>query len=219
LESVIIDKFTDEHPDLVVHRNVGTWRSTARPFQLANPDALFQASDGSWGVVEVKTARYPDDWANGVPVGYQAQVQWYLQTFGLRQAWVVVLFSGSDYQEFLIEADDFVQGVNLGMVEQFLTHLDQGTKPDWDGATSTLETQRKLHPEIDDTEVELGELGQALESALAAEKSVASATNVIKCQILDLMGTAKKGTIDGEWAFTRQAKGQGTPFLVAKRGK
>jgi hypothetical protein len=34
-----------------------------------------------------------------------------------------------------------------------------------------------------------------------------------------LMGTAKKGTIDGEWAFTRQAKGQGTPFLVAKRGK
>lgn len=219
LETPILDKFEDEHPDLIVHRNVGTWRSTARPFQLANPDALFQASDGSWGVVEVKTARYPDDWANGVPVGYQAQVQWYLQTFGLRQAWVVVLFSGSDYQEFLIEADDFVQGVNLGMVEQFLTHLDQGTKPDWDGATSTLETQRKLHPEIDDTEVELGELGQALESALAAEKSVASATNVIKCQILDLMGTAKKGTIDGEWAFTRQAKGQGTPFLVAKRGK
>jgi putative phage-type endonuclease len=77
LEPVIIDKFADEHPELVVHENVGTWAHPEREWQLANPDAIFETLDGEFGIIEVKTAQFEDDW-NPIPPSYRAQVQWYL---------------------------------------------------------------------------------------------------------------------------------------------
>ena len=40
LESVIIQKFQDVHPEFEVVTDVGTWAHEERPWQLANPDGL-----------------------------------------------------------------------------------------------------------------------------------------------------------------------------------
>lgn len=220
LEPVIIDKFADNHPELAVLRSVGTWAHNEREWQIANPDALYEAPDGSLGLIEVKTARYEDAWANGVPAHYAAQVQWYLQTLGLRHAWVIVLFSGSRYAEFELQADDFEQGMNLASVIDFKKYIDEDTKPDFSSPmASTYETVRQEHPDIDpEATAELGQLGLLFDQAQAEANMAEETLNRLRSEILAAMGKAKRGLVGGEWKFTRQARNGGTPYLTVKKG-
>lgn len=218
LESVVLDKFEEEHPELVVYRNPGTWANVDRPWQLANPDAIYEGPDGRYGIIEVKTSRYEDDWTDGVPRYYQTQIQWYSQTFSFSAPiFVAALFAGSKYREFEVAPDPVEQGINLATVEMFREYLLQDKQPDYDGATSTLETVRQMHPMIDDSECELGTLGQyyfiAVDEYAAAEKKL----NEMKSRVLDAMGNAKKGLIEDEWVLTRQANRYGTISLIKKR--
>ena len=218
LESVILDKFSDEHPELTLIRDVGTWHHKDRPWQIANPDALFMDQDGNLGIVEVKTAQYEDDWSDGPPLSYQAQVQWYMHTFGLDLAHVIVLFHGNRYREFQLPANPFEQEVNLEIVETFRDLVLHEVAPDFDGALSTYQTVRSLHPEITDDEVELGQLGVYYALAEAELKAAEAKMNEMKSRVLSDMGTAKRGLIEGRWVLSRQARGTGTPYLVMKRG-
>jgi len=217
LEPVVLDKFEDTHPEFTLHRNVGTWSHPDRPWQLANPDALFE-HEGEFGIVEVKTAQYEDDWSDGVPAHYMTQVQWYLQTFGYSKAWVVALFHGNRYREFPVEASRFAQDAALVDVERFRDHMLHDVQPDYDGALSTYTTIRAIHPDISDDEVELGDLGVYYQLAEVKYKQAEQEMNEMKSRVLDAMGSAKRGLIEGRWSLTRQARGTGTPYLVAKRG-
>lgn len=218
LESVILQKFADVHPELTVYASPGTFRSIEREWQIANPDALaMDLETGQDYVIEIKTARYEDDWVNGVPAYYMTQVQWYLQTFGIRKAYVAVLFSGSRYREFEIDADDFDQAVNLNMALRFRADVINGTQPDYDGSDSTYQTVRKLHPLIDDSDVELGDLGTYYVLAVAEAEKANEHLNEMKSRVLDAMGLAKRGLVDDKVVVARQAKAGGSPFLVNKR--
>lgn len=226
LESVILDKFEDEHPELALHRDAGTWAHKDRPWQIANPDAIFEqlklvgehGASVEYGIVEVKTAQYEDDWTDGPPLSYQAQVQWYLQTFGFTKAHVIVLFHGNRYREFEILAKPFEQDVNLELVQQFREYVENDVQPNFDGAMSTFQTVRQLHPDIEDAEVELGDLGMYYQLAEAELKHAESKLNEMKSRVLDAMGSAKRGLINDRWALTRQARNGGTPYLTTKRG-
>lgn len=218
LEPVIIDKFQDEHPELIVHRDVGTWHHPEREWQRANPDAIFQAGN-EFGIIEVKTSQFEDDWRDGVPRYYEAQVQWYLQVFGYDRAFVVVLFHGNKYAEYEVKASAFVQDTNLETATLFREALETDKAPAYDGSASTLQTVRTLHPEIDpDGEEELGWLGVEYFAAAADVADAESKLTELKSRVIAAMGTAKKGLIEGEWALTRQAKAGGTPYLIQKRG-
>lgn len=133
LEPVIIKKLREMHPELIVWDHMGTWRSKARPWQLANPDAIaVDMETGQYVLVEIKTAKWPSYWQNGVPLNYQAQVQWYLNVFEIPKAIVAVLFHGSDYQEFEIVADPFWQQTLVAQGLEFLTYVYNDTPPDID---------------------------------------------------------------------------------------
>ena len=218
LESVILEKFADVHPELTVFPSPGTFCHKDREWQIANLDGVFVDAAGNPGIIEIKTARYEDDWIDGVPPYYKTQVQWYLQTFGYGRAIVAVLFSGSKYREFEILADEFEQQINLKKVEEFRTYVADDIKPDFDGALSTYETVRKIHPQID-SELEI-ELGQLAVDYIAASMIFAEADRnftELKSRVLDAMGNAKKATLDGNVFVTRQARGTGTPYLVNKK--
>jgi putative phage-type endonuclease len=217
LEPAVISKFADNHAELEVFSDVGTWTHKDRTWQIANPDGLIW--DGKeMAILEIKTARYEDDWVNGIPLSYQAQVQWYLQVFGFSKAYVAVLFSGSKYKEFELLASDFEQEVNLGAVENFRKYLDEDKQPDYDGASNTYETIRLLHPDIDpDGEIELGDLYEHYTNAQSALAETDKLATELKSRVLDAMGKAKRGLYDGEWVVSRQARGSGAPFLVNKK--
>lgn len=217
LESVVMDKFKEEHPELEVWDNVGTWRNNARRYQLVNPDGIYRDADGNYGIIEIKTAAYKDDWAYGVPKYYKTQVQYYLNAFGFDNAYVVLLVAGRDYNEFVLPADDFQQAVDLAAVERFLKCVEDDEQPAWDGSNSTYETVRKVHPGIVDASVDLDDFyvmykNHKLAAAKAEEKLLQ-----VKSQIMVLMGDAKNGTYGGKVVMTRTAKGQALPYLMEKR--
>lgn len=215
LEGVVIDKFRDNHPEMFVISDAGTWVNKERPYQLANPDALIEV-DNKVAVLEVKTARYPDEWENGVPLYYLTQVQWYMSCLGLDLAYVAVLISGSDYREYEVPADKFQQDADIELVERFLAAAENDTAPDWDGSDSTYNTVRLLHPEITDDEVELGSLGSELLIAMDNQHQIEQHAKKLKSKVLATMGLAKRGLVNGEHVFSRQARGTGRPFLVRK---
>lgn len=218
LEPMVLEKFQDEHPELNVWDSVGTWRNLDKPFMLANPDALAVTEDGEVQVVEIKTARFPDAWVDGPPPSYLAQVRWYLATLGLKKAHIAVLISGSDYREFQVEFNQFESDADIQAVERWLEHVESGQQPAWDGAESTYETVRRIHPEIENDSVELGDLAVELLAALEAEAAASATVVNLKTQVLDAMGFAKNGLLDGKVVFVRQARGAGAPFLM-KKGK
>lgn len=225
LEPVVIDKFADEHPELTILRDVGMWKHSEREWQIANPDALYYTESGELGVLEIKTGAYKEDWIDPytgelkVPLSYMAQVQWYLQVFGAKEAWIAALIGGREYIEQKISADTFEQEANMARVELFRKHLLEDTQPDFDGANATLETIRKMHPEIEDVEVELGELGEHYLETLSNYEYAQAEMNEIKSKVLDVMEKAKHGAVSGRVIVTRQAgRGGNPPFLVNKRG-
>lgn len=221
LEPIVLDKFEEEHPELKVYRDVGTWANNEREWQLANPDALYETEDGRIGLIEVKTSRFEDGWENGQPpVHYQTQIQWYASALGLTAPiYVVALFSGSKFREFVVESDTFQQETYVAQVDEFRqSFILAETKPDFDGSMATYETIRTLNPDIADADCDLGDLGVHYVLANADFAAAESHLNEMKSRVLDAMGTAKRGLVNDEVIVVRQARGAGKPFLVNKKG-
>jgi predicted phage-related endonuclease len=197
----------------------GTYQDCEHTFLHANPDALARHKvTGEWLVVEIKTARTSFE---ALPAIYEAQVRHYMMVMKIDRA-VVVAVAGMTWQEFWVERDDFTEQVQLDQAKRFLSYIANDTKPDYDGAESTFEVIRKLHPEIDDTEIEIDGLHQL--AIAQAEFDEASAKFMeAKSWVLDLMGKAKHAYIvaDGKQIrlASRQARKDGVPYLVVKKGK
>lgn len=230
LESFVLDWFSELHPDLVIDPNVGTYAG-ALGWDHANPDAVFQDKSGEFGIIEVKTARFEDDWVvpakgvtgdvSGVPKHYVTQVQWYLRIMGFKSAFVVVLFGGQKLRWYQIDADPFQQQIDLDLATEFWACVQDVRSPGWDGSTSTYETVRVLHPDIDDVDVELSEgLWLDYAKALHASREAELLLQGLKTQVLAFMGKARTASFDGKVRVVRQAGRNGAaPYLVNKEGK
>ena len=219
LEPVVIDRFAKEHPELTVLRDVGTWVSLTNDKYLANPDAILESANGEYGVLEIKTARYSDDWANGVPQYYVTQVQWYLSVFGFDYAYVAVLFAGSEYREYEIKADAFWQESDQQKVAQFLDCVAEERRPDWDGSEATVKAVKQQHPDIEaSVSIEIGELGLHYSTALDELDEAKKKSNELQSRVLDAMGSAKTAVIYDTPAFVRSSRQGGIPYLTRKRG-
>lgn len=219
-EEPILRLWAEEHPEYEVF-TTGTYRTASEPPLMANPDALAKHREtGEWVIVEVKTSR--GSWVE-VPEHYVAQVQHYMYVMGLTRA-VVVGVVGWDWKEQWIELDTFRAESQREMAEVFWKHMQDMKKPDWDGAKSTYEAVRYMHPELLDEYVNLSDLGWELLAAHAAVTDAEGELNEAKSRVLDAMGNAKYGYVvdyKGERSIVaqRQARGDGVPWLVVKGKK
>lgn len=213
-EEPILQLFGQQHPELEIFR-AGSFISKEFEFMHANPDAMARHREtGEWIVIEVKTARY--NW-DALPAHYACQVQHYMHVMGVCKA-IVVAVAGMDWFEYEVEADEFVQLTQADYATMFHKSLTDGTRPEWDGSESTYQTVRQQHPQIDDTEVELGTLGLQLQNAQAMLEESQSNFNLLKSMVLDTMQYAKTGFIlkNGQKVkvATRQSRKDGVPYLV-----
>jgi putative phage-type endonuclease len=213
-EEPILKLFGQQHPELEIYR-AGSFVSKEFEFMHANPDAMARNKEtGEWVVIEVKTARY--NW-DALPAHYACQVQHYMHVMGVSKA-IVVAVAGMDWFEYEVGADEFVQLTQADYATMFHKSLTDGTRPEWDGSESTYQAVRQQHPQIDDTEVELGTLGLQLKNAQAMLEESQSQVNLLKSMVLDTMQYAKTGFVlkDGQKikVATRQARRDGVPYLV-----
>lgn len=218
LEPVILQKYRDTHPELDFRVRNGTFRNDDRLYQIANPDLLAVAR-----VVEAKFSMFGDGWGepgtDEIPIYYRTQVLWYLDCLGVDVADVCVLVGGCDYREYQIRYDETEALQLRAAAEEFLETLRTGERPSIDAHSATYEVIREMHPEISDADVELdNELAQLYIDAKCAEKAAKEQATLATSLIADYMGNARQATWDGRTIARRQARGEGTPYVVAARG-
>lgn len=211
LESVIRDEWARQNPEFEV-LETGTW---ADGWKHANPDGILKLGD-DYGLLEIKTAGYKWD---VVPENYFVQCQWYMFLLGLKWCKVVVLFQGNQMETFHLDYDPDFEVLAVPLIERFWDNLQKDVQPDWDGSDSTFQTVREMHPDIVDDEIELGSLGLKLGLAQIDFDEAQSELNKIKSMILDFMGKAKYGLVNGKVVATRASRSGGTPYLtINKKG-
>lgn len=209
LEAPLVEMFRFKHPEFVVEHQPGTFLHDGNDKFLANPDGLISVDGVVSAVLEIKTSR--DYWVEP-PRHYVAQVHWYMWILGLRKAFIAGHIGGS-WKEFEVDFDDEFMADLLSKVEAFLVSVESLSRPEWDGSDSTYETVRELNPDFSDDSVELDSLGLRLRWADADLRKATLEFNTVRSMVLDVMGSAKTGLLNGERICYRQKASNGKPFL------
>ena len=218
-ESPMLGIWADEHPEYEVFL-IGSCQHPEIGYLLANPDAIARHREtGEWIIVEVKTAR--GSWSE-TPPAYVAQVQHYMDVLSLERS-VIVAIAGWNYEERWIDRDQFQVEAQREAARRFWEHLQNVEKPEWDGSKATYEAVRYMNGDIEDEEVDLGDLGLALVAASSIFADAERELTERKSEVINAMGKAKYGYVmkDGnKWVVAqRQSRGQGKPWLVVKGEK
>ncbi|SFK91666.1 putative phage-type endonuclease [Streptosporangium canum] len=223
LEPAVAAWFADQHPELMV-AEAGTYVHANRPQHLANPDRLLATPGSSTAaaLLEIKTDADGSGWGkpgtDQIPVYYRTQVQWYLDVLGLERAYIAVLTGRLNFAEYVVDYDPADAAHMRGVADEFLDSLLWREMPDLDAHTATYETVRKLHPDIDgdDVDIDPGLAAEFIAATADAKGAEARATKA-RTALAAAMGTAKRARCGTYTIATRQAKGGGTPYLVAGR--
>ena len=121
MEPILRNEFA-KRTNLEVHELPAFLRSMEHPFMLANIDGYVKNEDGSYSVLEIKTANAyaaVQDWQNGLPIEYYCQVMHYMAVTGMSSAYVSVLLGGNQFDIQKIERDEEMIQHIIQMEEHF----------------------------------------------------------------------------------------------------
>ena len=214
VEPAIRQLYAENHVDHVVEE-VGTYAAPSASWMHANPDAVCIDATGQGYILEIKhTATFWDD----VPEHYKAQVFWYMFVFDLKKAVFAVVNAGR-YKEYEVIWDDFEWEAILQQIKKFRQHVLDNLQPEWDGSESTYETTRKLSPNVETRDEELGTLGIELMNAQTDLDSAETHLREMKSRVIQALNGAKNGCIDGEVVVTLSQRSGNAPYLTIKKAK
>lgn len=229
LEPVLRAEFDKRHPEICIGGDIGTWRHGEHSWIVANPDGLIWPDYGSaWSmnmsavteIWEGKTARHRTGWgdegSDDIPVYYRAQGLWYALVFGAQRIRYSVLFAGSEYAEFVVEYDEAEAQILVERGQAFMQTLADGIAPKIDGHEATWNAVRRMHPGIEDFDVELdADVAMPYLDAVAAHSSAEYAKRQAASRVADAIGDGRRATWMSEPIARRQpGRGDADPFLV-----
>lgn len=220
LEPVIRDVFRADHPDIPIVE-AGTWRSVARPWQIANPDGV-----GDGCIWEGKYSLFGDEYGepgtDEIPVHHRTQVLHYLDVFELPLAHLTVFVGGrAEFRHYRIEHSPAEAELMRAECEKFLAEVAAGTPPPLDGSEATYDAVRELHPDIDGHQVDLPDsVARDYLRALAVCKDGEIEKRRAAAEVINAMGNAQHALYLGDRIASRMAprSADGHPYLRAERG-
>lgn len=221
MEPFIAGIFQKKHPELFV-QETGTWRNKDNPWQGCNPDRLVTLADTPadtmtpHSALELKTFPSLADWDYGPPLGYVAQLQWQLDTFGFRRGVLAGYANLSgDYVEHEIELNPFEADAVRARALAFADSITEGVPPEIDGSEGTYQTLRRLNPSLErGKEVAIAEeIAEQYLEAAKAQKAADSELTKWKGHLLAHMGTAQWALHDGKKLASRVAIKDNPPYL------
>ncbi|MGC5012594.1 lambda-exonuclease family protein [Streptosporangium sp. DT93] len=226
LETSIANWMRDQHPEYELAPG-GCWINEDRPWQLASPDGRFLADGRLVDLAEYKTDADGSGWGepgtDEVPLYYRAQALWQMDTLGVSQVRFGVLTGRLEFREYVVDYDADDVRIMRERAEDFLDSLLWQEMPDLDAHPATYEAVRFLHPDIADKKDPLADvavdddLAAEFLTALAEADAASERMQAARTRLLGAMGSARRARWNGYTLATRQAKGGGTPYLVAGR--
>ena len=223
LEPAILDWWEDTHPGRIAFTEL--WVSTV-PWGGATLDGLAYVDDlETCVIVEAKSAAYRDGWGapgtDEIPEHYKAQVLWQLAMCpDAERAYVAVLFGqGLEFAEYVVERDPATEEALVRICAAFHASLDSEDPPPLDDSVATWDAVRRLHPDIDGTDIEIpkGLATRYVRAQNAAKRAEARARHT-KTLILDRMGAARHATYAGE-RIARRQPGRGDAINLIQTAK
>src|SRR5690606_39876597 len=162
------------HPEFHVTPG-GLYRHGGNPRWMATPDGIaydtenvVTMNDGVTrrapshvpvAVVQVKTAGSREEWGeegtDQIPPYYPAQVSWEMHVMCDDTAFMPVLFNGRTYREYIVKQDDVDVALMVREAEAFRQRIQDGNPPDVDWRPATTLALKKLHPDVEDRDVEI----------------------------------------------------------------
>jgi hypothetical protein len=182
-EPVVAAWFADQHPELTV-LPAGLYAHPERRWQVATPDRLLfapceQCDATGWGVrlalgygcnacggrppAALLECKYViggwDGWGEAgtddIPVYYRAQGLWQIDTLGVDVVYVAA-WHGAEFREYVVRRDERDLSILRTAARTFLDRLAAGDAPPIDdGHPSTIAALKRLHPSIDDVDIEV----------------------------------------------------------------
>jgi putative phage-type endonuclease len=195
-------------------------RSKEHPWMLANPDGLTDRD-----VVEAKTADSFDQkrWDIGVPDHYSIQAHHLMAVTGRRSCCLSVLFGGNFLEKYYVDWDPAIGKLVVEGTCAMWERIQDGTPPDPDGSEATMLALRAIYTEVvEGKSVEFPDavvpwLNQHLADApivTAAKKRM----DETKARLMDLMGDAEVGLLNGERVCTWKKSASGSRRFLFTKG-
>lgn len=229
LEDAIAKWYAQQHPEYAVVNPHGlAWRReviTATPDRIIVIPEVGKKSPEVVALLECKTAMSGAEWgstdsgADGIPLGYYAQVQAQMFCTGIKKCVVAALIN-MQFREYTIEYDEqYAERMRLECSE-FAASLESGVEPAFseeEGDMSIYEATRELHPEIDDALVIASDdAAVRIERFQRIKKLYKQTEAIAKNWAAIEMGSAAELDYNGHVIAKRQARGTGKPFIVFK---
>lgn len=221
LEPAVVGKFADDHPEWL-SVGTGTWQNRDRPWQRATPDRLLiprtpaaEQNQAVTALLEAKTSPFGDDWGDGLPIYYRAQVLWQLDTLGLTTCHVALLVSGHDYSEYTVEYDATDAQTMRDAAVAFLNDVALGVRPPIDSSDATYQTIRRQPEGVEDVDVDIDPLlAERYEDAFTAAKAADENKQLAVSEVLDAIGNGRHAVSLGRRIATRSVRSDGTTHAL-----
>ena len=131
-------------------------RNKEHKYMLANIDGYVKNEDGSFSVLEIKTANAyaVQDWQDGLPIEYFAQIMHYMVVTGMSSAYVAVLLGGNEFRIQKYDRDEEMIQHIVQMEEHFwYEYMLKDTPPEATAKDNELLGQ--LYPKSKEKAIEM----------------------------------------------------------------
>ncbi len=206
LEPVIADAFA-ERTGLAVHKFPYLLAHPQHDWMTANVDRLVEGTGPE--LLEIKTTgkHLAEGWATDrVPDYYMLQGQHYLGVTGLPAVWFAVLIGGQEMRYTRVERDEALIGDLIEIEGAFWHLVETETPPEIDGSESSLDAVKRRFEPDPGSIVELDpKISTMLIDRATAKRTMAACSELvdrIDAQIMDAMGAAEIGQVNGETVVT-----------------
>lgn len=219
IEPALLAWWFEDHPYEPYGVQGGSYHHRGRRWQLANPDAIAIApAVGELVIVEAKKASSDDQWGepgtDQIPPYYRVQAVHYMDVLGIGMTSFVVTNLGRAPVYYWIEYDPDEARLIRGHAAAFWRSLLLDQPPELDGHTATYAAVRRLHPDIDGTDVDV-DPWTAVEWRIAKRRRerAEKRARLTTLRLLDAMGPARRAFTDGTPVARRQPARGGSVAL------
>lgn len=154
LEEFVAQKFAAETGKKVRRAN-HSFLNSDYPWAIANIDREIIGEDAGLEIKTTDTMNLKKFQGGEYPANYYVQCVHYLAVTGKQRWYLAVLIGNREFKWFTIERDEAEIAALMTAEADFWEHVKTGTPPEIDGSSGTTAALTALHPDSDESTVDL----------------------------------------------------------------
>jgi putative phage-type endonuclease len=151
-----------------------------------------------------------DEGTDDVPVYYRAQCLQQLDVLGVDRVYLAA-WHGADFRWYLIRRDERDLRIMHAAGEAFMGRLAAGDVPPLDGHDATRTALKRIHPSIEDRDIEVpAEFAEGYRRARALARRAGDVLDRYEARARDLLGNGRRLVCNGHLVCSRSIYDQST---------